>query len=85
VAHLSYIWDSVLWDNVNIWWGCITANLRHDWENLRALCKGKLIDTWLRKLWVIIGDNCKIWIHNSIYPARTVEADSFTLPREIIK
>jgi bifunctional UDP-N-acetylglucosamine pyrophosphorylase/glucosamine-1-phosphate N-acetyltransferase len=85
VAHLSYVWDSILWDNVNIWWGLITANLRHDKESIKAIVKGNLINTWRRKLWVIIWDNVKVWIHNSAYPGRIIEADSFTVPREIIK
>jgi hypothetical protein len=63
----------------------ITANLRHDKESIKAIVKGNLINTWRRKLWVIIWDNVKVWIHNSAYPGRIIEADSFTVPREIIK
>ncbi len=85
VAHLSYLWDCVIWNNVNIWGGLITANLRHDKTNIKVMVQGKLVDSWMRKLWCIIWDNTKIWIKNSIYPWRIIENDSFTLPWDIIK
>lgn len=85
VAHLSYIWDSVLWNNVNIWWWMITANLRHDKSNIKVMVNGKLIDSGLHKLWVIIWDNTKTWIKTSTYPWRIIENDSFTMPWEIVK
>ena len=85
VAHLSYLWDCVIWNNVNIWGWLITANLRHDKTNIKVMVQGKLVDSWLKKLWCIIWDNTKIWINNSIYPWRIIENDSHTIPWEIIK
>ena len=85
IAHLNYIWDSIIWNNVNIWWWVITANLRHDNKNMRCMIDGKLVDTWLRNLWAIIGDGAHLWIHTSIYPARVIETNGTTLPWEIIK
>ncbi len=85
VAHLSYIWDSILGNNVNIWGGMITANLRHDKVNIKVMVKEKLVDSWLHKLWVIIWDNTKTWIKTMTYPGRIIENDSFTLPGEIVK
>lgn len=85
VAHLSYIWDSVIWNNVNIWGGFISANLRHDNENVKVIIKWEKIDTKKRKLWVIIGDNVKTWIKTMTMPWRIIENDSFTNPGEIIK
>lgn len=85
VAHLSYIWDSIIWNNVNIAWWFISANVRHDNENVRALVKWNLIDTWLKKLGIIIWDNCKTWINTSSMPWRVLENNSFTNPWVIIK
>ncbi len=85
IAHLSYIWDSILWNNVNIWWWFITANLRHDGANIKVPIKEILTETWLRKLWCIIGDSSKIWINNSIYPWRVLNNNSTTIPWEVIK
>lgn len=85
IPHLSYLWDSIIWNNVNIGWGFIVANLRHDWENIKVPVKKVLTNTWLRKLGCIIGDNSKIWIRTTVYPWRVIEANSTSLPWEIIK
>lgn len=85
VAHLSYIWDSILWNNINIWGWMITANLRHDKWNIKVMVKEKLVDSWLRKLWVIIWDNTKTGAKNMTYPGRIIQNDSFTMPGEIVK
>jgi len=85
IAHLSYIWDSILWNNINIWWWMITANLRHDKSNIKVMVKWELINSGLHKLWVIIWDNTKTGIKTITYPGRIIENDSFTIPGEIIK
>lgn len=85
IAHLSYFWDSIIWNNVNIGWWFITANLRHDKENIKVPVKWILTDTWLYKLWVIIWDNCKTGIKSSSMPWRVLEQGTFTNPWTIIK
>lgn len=85
IAHLSYIWDSIIWNNINIWWWFISANLKHDSSNIKVLVKWVLIDTWLKKLWIIIWDNSKTWINSSSMPWRIIENNTFTLPWTIIK
>lgn len=85
IAHLSYIWDSILWNNINIGWWFITANLRHDKANIKVPINWELTDSWLHKLWIIMWDNCKIWIQSSSMPWRVMENDSFSNPSEIIK
>jgi bifunctional UDP-N-acetylglucosamine pyrophosphorylase/glucosamine-1-phosphate N-acetyltransferase len=83
-AHLSYIWDSIIGNNVNLWWWFITANLRHDNENIKVLVKWNLTNTGRRKLWAIVWDNVKTAMNTSIYPWRVIQNDSFTQPWEII-
>jgi len=68
ISHLSYIWDSIIWNNVNIWGWFISANLRHDNENIKVIVKWKLIDSWLRKLGIIIWDNVKTGIKSYSMP-----------------
>lgn len=85
VPHLSYIGDSVIGNRVNLGGGTKTANLRHDEKTIRAMNKGKLVDTGRRKLGAIIGDGVHTGITTLIYPGRVLETDSTTLPGEIIK
>lgn len=85
IAHLSYIWDSIIWNNVNIGWGFITANLRHDKTNIKVPIKWILTNTWLHKLWMIMWDNCKIWINSSSMPWRVIENNMLINPGIEIK
>lgn len=85
IAHLSYFWDSIIWNWVNVGWWFITANLRHDKANIRVPVKWKLVNTGLYKLGVIIWDNCKTWINSSSMPGRVLENNTFTNPGTIIK
>ena len=85
IAHLSYVWDSIIWNNINIASSFVTANLRHDESNIKVPVKWILTDTGLRKLWIIIWDNCKTWINSSSMPWRVLENGTFTNPGTIIK
>lgn len=85
VAHLSYIWDSIIWNHVNIWWWFITANLRHDKGNIKVPIKWELVNTWLHKLWIIMWDNCKVWVKCYSMPWRVIEDGSMIAPWEMIK
>lgn len=85
VAHLSYVGDSIIGDNCNLGGGTITANLRHDWKNIKCMVKGELKDTGRQKLGVIMGDNCKTGIHTSLYPGVKINPGCMTLPGEVVK
>lgn len=85
IPHLSYIWDSIIWNHVNIGGWSKTANLRHDGKNIRATSKWELLDTWRKKLGVIIGDNAALGIDTSIYPGRVIPESGTTAPGEIVR
>lgn len=84
-GHLSYIWDSIIWNNCNFGGGFKVANLRHDKKNMRALVKWELVETWLKKLWIILWDNSSLGINTLCYPARIFPEWFTSLPWEIIK
>lgn len=85
IAHLSYVGDSVIGENVNFGAGTKIANLRHDNANIKSMVKGRLTDTGRRKLGAIIGDNVHTGINTSIYPGRKIWNDKTTLPGEVVK
>lgn len=85
IAHLAYIGDSVLGDTVNVAAGTITANLRHDHQNIKSEVKEELIDSGRKKLGAIIGDNVNLGINTSIYPGRKIWPNNGTVPGEIVK
>jgi bifunctional UDP-N-acetylglucosamine pyrophosphorylase/glucosamine-1-phosphate N-acetyltransferase len=49
------------------------------------MIKEKLIDTGIKKLWIIIWDNVKTGINTSSYPGRVLDTNMFTKPGDIIK
>ncbi len=85
IPHLSYFWDSLIANHVNIGGGTKVANLRHDEQNIRVKVKSILIDSGRTKLGAIIGDNVHTGINTLIYPGRVIITDGTTLPWEIVK
>ena len=85
IPHLSYIGDSIIGNDTNLWGWSKTANLRHDKKNICVMIKDKLIDTGRYKLGAIIGDNVHTGINTLIYPGRVIPTNWTTLPWEVIK
>lgn len=74
--HHNYVGDSVLGRDTNLGSGTKVANLRLDGRSIRVSLKGKLVDTGLRKLGVITGDNVKVGINASIQPGTVIGEDT---------
>ncbi|MBW3017243.1 NTP transferase domain-containing protein [Candidatus Woesearchaeota archaeon] len=84
VSHLCYVGDSVLSEHVNFGGGTITANLRHDGENVKSDIKGRLINSERRKLGAIVGEGAKTGVHTIIYPGRKIWPRKATLPGQTV-
>ncbi len=75
--HHNYVGDSVLGRETNLGSGTKVANLRLDGANIKVSLKGKIVETGLRKLGVITGDNVKVGINASIQPGTIISEDCF--------
>ncbi len=84
VAHLSYVGDSVLGENVNFGAGTLVSNYRHDKTTHKSMVEDKLIDTGRLKFGTVIGDSVNTGINTSIYPGRKLQQNSSTLPCEVV-
>lgn len=80
VAHLSYVGDSIIGENVNLGAGTITANLRLDEKCVVTPVKGEKVDTGRRKLGAMIGDNVKTGIGTTIMPGVKIGPNSLIGP-----
>ncbi len=80
VAHLSYVGDSIIGENVNLGAGTITANLRLDEKYIVIPVKGEKVDTGRRKLGAMIGDNVKTGIGTTIMPGVKIGPNSLIGP-----
>ena len=75
--HHNYVGDSVLGCGTNLGSGTKVANLKLDGSNIKVSLKGKVVDTGMRKLGVITGDNVKVGINASIQPGTVISEDCF--------
>lgn len=84
IGHLSYVGDSVIGRGCNLGAGTKIANLRHDGRNIRAVVKGKSVDTGRRKLGVVMGDGVHTGINTSINVGVMMGACMSTRPGEVV-
>jgi UDP-N-acetylglucosamine diphosphorylase/glucosamine-1-phosphate N-acetyltransferase len=80
IAHLSYVGDSIIGSNCNLGAGTITANLRFDKKPVKVTIKEKRVDSGLRKLGAIVGDDVQTGINVSINPGVKVGSGAWIAP-----
>lgn len=78
--HYGYIADSVVGSEVRIGAGLITANKRHDRENISIIVKDELVNTNKNSLGIFVGDRAKIGVRTTTMPGLTIGADSVIYP-----
>ncbi len=84
VAHLSYIGDSVLGEDVNVGGGCIFSNFRHDAGEIRMPWQGELCRTGRNKLGCCIGSHARIGCKCVILPGRVLPEGTWTAPGSVV-
>src|SRR5205823_1095854 len=80
VPHQNYVGDSILGERCNLGAGTKVANLRLDEAPVRVMFRGVEVDTGLRKLGVIMGDDVKVGINVSIDAGTIIGEGSFLGP-----
>ena len=80
VPHQNYVGDSILGERCNLGAGTKVANLRLDEAPIKVVFRGVEVDTGLRKLGVIMGDDVKVGINASIDAGTIVGEESFIGP-----
>jgi UDP-N-acetylglucosamine diphosphorylase/glucosamine-1-phosphate N-acetyltransferase len=80
VPHLSYVGDSIIGERCNLGAGTIIANLRFDHKNVKMTVKDQRIDTGLRKLGIVMGDDCQTGVNVSFHPGVIIGAGTWIAP-----
>lgn len=80
IPHLSYVGDSIIGERCNFGAGTLVGNLRLDEKNVKMIVKGRLVDTGLKKLGVIMGCNVQTGINSTFMPGVKVGANSYIGP-----
>lgn len=82
--HLNYIGDSIMGKGVRVGAGTITANTRIDRKEINSSILDQRINTGLKKLGSIIGDNVKIGIHCSLMPGILIGSNALIGPHSLV-
>lgn len=85
VPHQNYVGDSILGERCNLGAGTKVANLRLDETNVRVTWRGTEVDTGLRKLGVIMGDDVKVGINASIDAGTIIGEGTFIGPGAAVR
>ncbi|RLI27487.1 MAG: hypothetical protein DRO52_00150 [Candidatus Hecatellales archaeon] len=84
ISHLCYVGDSIIGENCNFGAGTLIANLRLDEKPVKVELKGVRVNSGLRKLGAIIGDNVKTAVNVSIMPGVKIGPGSLIGPNLFI-
>jgi bifunctional UDP-N-acetylglucosamine pyrophosphorylase/glucosamine-1-phosphate N-acetyltransferase len=85
IPHQNYVGDSIIGEDCNLGAGTKVANLRLDEANIFVNLRGEVVNTGLRKLGVIMGDNVKIGINCSIDCGTLIGEASLIGPNAVVK
>lgn len=83
--HNNYVGDSIIGQRCNLGAGTKVANLRLDGKNIFCVLRGRPVDTGLRKLGVIMGDNVKTGINSSIDSGTIIGEGAFIGPNALAR
>jgi UDP-N-acetylglucosamine diphosphorylase/glucosamine-1-phosphate N-acetyltransferase len=72
IPHHNYVGDSIIGERCNFGAGTKVANLRFDNRTIKVTFLGEVVDTGLRKLGVIMGDDVKTGINSMIEPGTII-------------
>jgi len=83
-THSGYFGDSIFDRGCRIGAGTITANVRIDRGEVKSMVKGEKINTGLKSLGVIMGENAKSGINCSLMPGILIGRNSMLGPNSLV-
>ncbi|OGJ57420.1 hypothetical protein A3H22_02440 [Candidatus Peribacteria bacterium RIFCSPLOWO2_12_FULL_55_15] len=83
-THSTYIGDSIIGDNVCFGAGSVVGNFRLDEGLIFSMVGQDRVQTGLKKLGTIIGDDCRIGIHVSMNPGIKIGRGSFVSAATVV-
>ncbi|MBN2155394.1 MAG: NTP transferase domain-containing protein [Candidatus Lokiarchaeota archaeon] len=84
ISHLSYLGDSIIGENVNFGAGTIISNVRLDKKDINMDIKGMSVNSGLKKLGAVIGDNVQLGINSMIMVGKKIGTNSSIGPGTIV-
>jgi NDP-sugar pyrophosphorylase family protein len=87
IAHFNYVGNSIIGRNVNFEAGSIAANHYNERvdKQISVICRGKLIDTGVKKFGSLVGDNSRIGANAVLSPGTILECNSIVRRLELVE
>ena len=85
IAHLNYVGDSIIGNDVNISGGAILANWRFDKQKIKIRTPEGEIETGLEKFGAIVGDGTTIGVNAVLNPGTIIGKKSLIYPLASVK
>jgi len=82
--HSGYLGDSVLGQYIRVGAGFINANKRIDRRSIGVMVKGKVVDSGISRLGVMVGERAQIGIHVSVMPGKCIGPSSVVYPHQSV-
>lgn len=84
-AHLNFVGDSIIGNEVNISGGAVLANFRLDKKNVYLKIGSERLETGLIKFGSIVGDGCNIGVNAVLNPGTLLGKNCIVYPLSVLK
>ena len=84
-THSGFFGDSIFGNGCKIGAGMITANVRIDRNEIKSIVKEKKVNTGLKSLGIIAGENVKIGINSSSMPGILIGSNCLIGPATVVR
>lgn len=85
VPHYNYVGDSILGFKAHMGAGSITSNVKSDKTLVTTLCNGEKIETNLKKMGAILGDNVEVGCNSVLNPGTIIGKESNVYPLSMVR
>ena len=85
VPHYNYVGDSILGYKAHMGAGSITSNLKSDKSLVIIMCKGKKVETGLKKMGAVLGDNVEVGCNSVLNPGTVIGRCSNIYPLSSVR
>ncbi len=82
--HRNYVGDSIVGPEVKFGAGCITANRRHDREDINIVVKDKKVSSHTSSFGTVIGEKTKLGISSYTMPGVLIGSNTLIYPNKTV-
>lgn len=85
VPHYNYVGDSILGHKSHMGAGSITSNVKSDKSLVTISADGEKIETGLKKMGAILGDNVEVGCNSVLNPGTVIGKESNVYPLSMVR